>query len=70
MENGRSYRLHTVTKGEGLFRLSQNYGVTQEDIISANPKLKTEGLTEGLTLRIPATSTVQYTVKKGDTAYS
>lgn len=70
VENGRSYRLHTVTKGEGLFRLSQNYGVTQEDIISANPKLKTEGLTEGLTLRIPATSTVQYTVKKGDTAYS
>lgn len=70
-ENGRTIRLHTVAKGEGLYRLSSSYGVTQEDIISANPILKEKGLVEGITIKIPVKEApTTYTVKKGDTAYS
>lgn len=73
VENGRTYKLHTVAKGEGLYRLSIRYGVAQEDIISANPVVREKGLVEGITVKIPvrnSSSAVTYTVKKGDTAYS
>lgn len=71
VENGQTYRLHTVAKGEGLYRLSVSYGVEQEDIISANPVIKEKGLVEGITIKIPIKSTPStYTVKSGDTAYS
>lgn len=75
-DGGRSYKLHTVAKGESFYRLCLDYGVSQEDIISANPSLKNTGLVEGVVLRIPMKlqnlpqSPVTYTVKKGDTAYS
>ncbi len=73
VENGRAYKLHTVVKGEGLYRLSVSYGVAQEDIISANPVVREKGLVEGITVKIPikkTSSSPTYTVKKGDTAYS
>lgn len=75
-DGGRSYKLHTVAKGESFYRLCLDYEVTQEDIISANPSLKNTGLVEGVVLRIPMKmkslpqTPVTYTVKKGDTAYS
>ena len=78
-ENGRAYKLHTVEQGEGLYRLSINNNTTQEEIIAANPELKTKGLVVGMTIRIPlkevatATSTSGYTthvVEKGETSYS
>ncbi len=76
-DGGRSYKLHTVAKGESFYRLCLDYGVSQEDIVSANPNLKNTGLVEGVVLRIPLTSktmaqemSATYTVKKGDTAYS
>lgn len=55
-ENGKAYRLHTVAKGEGFYRLSVNYGVSQEEIIIANPDLRKTGLVEGVTIRIPMKS--------------
>lgn len=74
---GRTYKLHTVAKGENFYRLCLDYSVSQEDIISANPSLKTTGLVEGVVIRIPLNSnnntnkaTSPYTVKKGDTAFS
>jgi len=79
-ENGRAYKLHTVQKGEGLYRLSVNNNTTQEEIIAANPKLKETGLNVGMTIRIPLKETIrentpitEYTthvVAKGETAYS
>lgn len=79
-ENGKAYRLHTVESGEGLYRLSVNYNVSQEDIIAANPQLKTTGLVAGVEIRIPLRQTVvnaaevanytTYKVQKGETAYS
>ncbi len=74
VENGRTYQLHTVVKGEGLYRLSVKYGVAQEDIISANPNLTKTGLVEGIVVKIPVkaqSKTVSdYVVKDSDTAYS
>lgn len=71
VENGRTYKLHTVVKGEGLYRLSTCYGVDQEDIISANPIIREKGLVEGITIKIPVKQApATYTVKKGETAYS
>ncbi len=74
VENGRTYQLHTVVKGEGLYRLSVKYGVTQEDIISANPNLTKTGLVEGIVVKIPAKTqskaVTTYVVKDSDTAYS
>lgn len=83
-ENGRAYKLHTVEKGEGLYRLSVNNNISQEEIIAANPELKTQGLVVGMTLRIPlktvntsnqvpVASSANYSthiVAKGETAYS
>lgn len=74
-EGGRTFRLHTVTKGEGLYRLCKDNGVTQEDVISANPGLSKTGLVEGVVIRIPVSGTetsavATYVVRKGDTAYS
>ncbi len=58
---GKEYYLYPVQKGEGLYRISKNFGVSQEDIIKANPALETEGLKLGQTIRIPV-------VKKADTS--
>ncbi len=58
---GKEYYLYPVQKGEGLYRISKNFGVSQEDIIKANPKLEKEGLKLGQTIRIPV-------VKKADTS--
>ena len=84
-ENGKAYKLHKVVKGEGLYRLSVDNGVSQEDIIAANPSLKSTGLVEGVVVRIPikasnsnvgqssaadnSEQTVSYVVRKGETVY-
>lgn len=44
---------HTVTKGETLYRLSKDYGVTVEQIVAQNPGLTAETLKEGLLVKIP-----------------
>ena len=48
---------HTVVKGETLYRLSKNYGVTVEQIVAQNPGLTAETLQEGLLIKIPSTGT-------------
>ncbi len=79
IENGKAYRLHTVEKGEGFYRLSINNNTTQEAIIAANPQLRETGLVVGSVIRIPLqevkTSTAggiytTHVVQKGETAYS
>lgn len=79
-ENGKAYKLYTVQAGEGLYRIGVNNGVTQEEIIAANPELKNSGLSAGTVIRIPLkqqptpTQPVgQYQthqVQLGETAYS
>ncbi len=80
-ENGVSYKLYTVQKSEGLWRISHDNGVTQEELLEANPGLRETGLVEGLKIRIPMkevnvnlqssvlnSSTTTYVVQPGDNA--
>lgn len=79
-ENGRAYKMHTVAKGESLYRLSVSNNTTQEEIIAANPLLKQTGLEAGMTIRIPLKQTVNsketnyayttHVVAKSETAFS
>lgn len=50
---GKVYYRYAAQKGEGLFRISQNFGVSQEDIIKCNPTLKSEGIKLGQIILIP-----------------
>ena len=51
--NGQEVYEYPVQKGEGLYRISVNFGVTQEEIIKLNPELKTTGLKLGQTILVP-----------------
>ena len=53
--DGKPYYLYTVEKGIGLYRVSKNFGVPQEEILEANPSLQTNGLVFGSTILIPIT---------------
>ena len=80
--NGKEYYLHVVRKGEGLYRLGINYGVSQQEILEANDDI-TENLKIGQIVRIPiisgrnsddkeinkSRSYIYHTVEKGQTAF-
>jgi len=52
--DGKVYYRYTVEKSIGLYRISKNFGVSQEDILKANPDLRTRGLVFEEVIRIPA----------------
>ena len=51
-QNQSDYTIHTVKKMETFFSLSNMYGVSKEELISANPELK-DGVKEGMMIKIP-----------------
>ncbi|HEX2935021.1 MAG TPA: LysM peptidoglycan-binding domain-containing protein [Bacteroidales bacterium] len=51
--NKKTYYLHTVKKGENLYRISLAYHVKQKDIIIANPEAISGNVKEGQILKIP-----------------
>lgn len=51
--NGQAVYRYQVQKSEGLYRISKNFGVTQEQLIRWNPELETEGLKLGQKILIP-----------------
>lgn len=55
--NGKPYYRYVVEKGIGLYRLSLNFNVSQEQILEANPKLRKTGLQYGATILIPVAQT-------------
>lgn len=68
--------VHTVKSGESVYGISKTYGVSESDLMTANPTLS-EGLKVGDQLIIPVkpstgtTSKVVYhTVKSGETLYA
>jgi LysM repeat protein len=74
--SGTEYYKYTVEKGIGLYRIAINFGVSQDDIIKANPSAA-QGLAEGQTLLIPMATNISkaqvgitHTVEKGQTLYS
>lgn len=72
---GKAYYRYPVQRGEGLYRISVNFSVSQEEIIRHNPVLKTEGLKLGQTLLIPVveridtTQYVRHTLAPKETLY-
>ena len=44
---------YTVQKSEGLYRISKNFDVSQEELVRLNPILKTEGLKFGQVIYVP-----------------
>lgn len=73
--NGIQYYQYTVQKSEGFYAISTKFGVTQDDIILANPSTK-EGLRVGQEILIPIKTEAKkenyllHTVEKGETVFS
>ncbi len=66
------YITHSVTKGQGLYSIARTYGVTEDEIISANPG-SDKVIKVGEQLRIPvkqADGSRFHTVQSGETLYS
>jgi len=72
---------HTIIKGDTLYSLSRNYGVTVEQIMEINGISSPDQLKIGINLKIPANNldyntnnwyieSSEYFVEKGDTLYS
>jgi len=53
-ENGQTFLIHVVEKGETIFSLSKTYSVEQKELLNANPELMF-GLKTGQELKIPVT---------------
>ena len=51
---GQVYYRYTVERSIGLYRISKNFGVSQEEILQANPHLQTAGLRYDEVILIPA----------------
>ena len=51
---GKIYYRYTVPRGMGIYRICTNFGVRQEEILKANPRLLAEGLHVGEEILIPS----------------
>ena len=60
---------YTVKSGDTLYAISRQFGVTVDEIKSAN-NLLTNILNVGQILKIPVNTTLTYTVKSGDSLYA
>lgn len=56
--NGRSFFVHPVAQGQTLFSIARAYGVSQDDILRANPELQ-EGLRFGQNILVPVSEPTQ-----------
>lgn len=74
--NPSNYTVYTVKRGDTLYKIATEYGITPEDIIDFN-KLNTQNLVIGQQLLIPisnetpdnGTETISYTVQDGDSLW-
>ncbi|MFV8367945.1 amino acid ABC transporter substrate-binding protein [Flavobacterium sp. LB2R40] len=58
-----NYLDYTVKPKETLYSLSKRIGISQEELIALNPNLS-QGVIEGMVLRVPATITLSPEIKK------
>lgn len=71
---------YTVQKSEGLYRISKNFNVSQEELVRFNPKLQTEGLKLGQVILVPVkeeqpattadSSMVKHVIEPKETLYA
>jgi len=62
--DGKVYYRYTVEKSIGLYRISKNFGVTQESILEANPELRSRGLHYDEVILIPTNFPAQKVEKE------
>lgn len=81
---GEHYTFHTIKRGENPFRLTQEYNVSIQDLMDANPGLTPETFYADMVIRIPptrieslpttqveeVTKYLDYTVQRQETRYS
>ena len=61
----KGYRtMHRVEKKETIYSISRMYGITQEELIEANPELKTSKLKRGSLIFIPYSKSEEKVAKK------
>lgn len=65
--DGQEMYEYPVQKGEGLYRISVTFGVSQEELIKYNPELSTSGLKFGQTILVPVKET--HVIQSGETLY-
>ncbi|OBX19310.1 ABC-type branched-subunit amino acid transport system substrate-binding protein [Gelidibacter algens] len=53
-----NFNYYTVQKSEGYYRLKVKLGLTQEQLEKLNPELKSDGLKDGMVLKVPQTTQV------------
>jgi len=53
-----NFNYYTVQKSEGYYRLKVKLGLSQEELERLNPELKTDGLKEGMVIKVPKTTSV------------
>ncbi|MBJ7882355.1 PBP1 and LysM peptidoglycan-binding domain-containing protein [Gelidibacter salicanalis] len=53
-----NFDYYTVQKSEGYYRLKVKLGLTQEQLEKLNPELKTDGLKDGMVLKVPQKTNV------------
>ena len=77
--NGVVVYRYTVQKSEGLYRISKNFNVSQEELVRLNPKLQTEGLKLGQEILVPVkeeqpaaadSSMVKHVIEPKETLYA
>lgn len=70
---------YTVQKSEGLYRISKNFNVSQEELVRLNPTLQTEGLKFGQVILVPVkeeqpaaadSSYVKHVIEPKETLYA
>lgn len=50
---GTPFSYYTVKPKETVFRISKNFGISQNELIQMNPEIRAEGLKAGAKIRIP-----------------
>lgn len=61
--DGKVFYRYRVERGEGLYRVSVKFGVSQQDILKYNPDTKADGLKLDQILLIPTSETIQNNAK-------
>ena len=60
---------YVVQRGDTLYGISKQYGVSVDELMKAN-NLSNTNISVGMTLTIPSNNILNYQVQKGDTLYS
>ncbi|MBZ9779576.1 LysM peptidoglycan-binding domain-containing protein [Psychroflexus sp. CAK8W] len=56
----QNYAFLKIDSKNSIESISENYDVTEQQLIQSNPSLKFEGISEGLVLKIPQTEEIDY----------